>query len=157
MRRSVTRRAPAALAAVAITASAALAGCDGGSQAALPTLPLDTAVPTAAATPTMQLVAGDPSVSVRNAVIACREKNAPLLRALVDGEVPDGELESLFARGTDVQLRGHTDPPAEGGQAMVTVYLTITRESEIEDVERTWELLRDAAGVWRFASLPDCY
>ncbi len=155
MRRSVTRRATAALA--AIFAFAVLAGCDDGSQAVLPTLTLDTAVPTAAATPTLQLVAGDPAVSVRNAVIACREKNAALLRALVDGEVPDAELESLFARGMDVQLRGHTDPPTEGGEATVTVFLTITRESDVVDVERTWELVRDAAGVWRFTSLPDCF
>ncbi len=152
MRRSLTRRAPPALAAV--FAVAVLAGCDGDSQVALPT---NTAVPTAAATPTMALVAGDPSVSVRNAIIACREKNAPLLRALVDGQVTDGELESLFERGSDVQLRGHTNPPGDSGRATVTVFLTITRESEIDDVERTWELVRDEAGVWRFTRLPDCF
>ncbi len=100
---------------------------------------------------------GDPSVSVRNAVIACREKNGDLLRSLVAGKVADEEIEALFERGVDVRLRGHTDPPPDGGRASVTVFLTITRLTEVDDVEREWELERGVDGVWRFAELPDCY
>ena len=96
-------------------------------------------------------------MSVRNAVTACREKNVELLRSLVAGEVTDAEIEELFARGVDVRLRGHTDSPSAGGRASVTVFLTITRLTEVDDVEREWELERGVDGVWRFDELPDCY
>ena len=139
---------------VALVGIAALAGCSGG-PVAVPETP--TASPPPVATPTTVLLAGDPSVSVRNAVTACREKNGELLRSLVANEVTDEEIEALFDRGVDVRLRGHTDPPAEGGRASVTVFLTIIRLAEVDDVEREWELERGIDGVWRFDELPDCY
>ena len=139
---------------VALVGIAALAGCSDGPVAA-PESP--TASPLPVATPTTVLVAGDPSVSVRNAVTACREKNGDLLRSLVAGGVTDEEIEALFDRGVDVRLRGHTEPPAAGGRASVTVFLTITRLAAVDDVEREWELERGVDGVWRFAELPDCY
>ncbi|MCH8065350.1 MAG: hypothetical protein IIC90_05940 [Chloroflexi bacterium] len=133
---------------------ATLAGCSDG-PVAVPETP--TTAPPLVATPTAVSATGDPSVSVRNAVIACREKNGELLRSLVAGEVTDEEIEALFERGVDVRLRGHTDPPREGGRASVTVFLTITRLTVVDDVEREWELERGDDGVWRFAELPDCY
>ena len=139
---------------VALVGMATLAGCSDGPVAA-PETP--TASPPPVATPTTVLVTGDPSVSVRNAVTACREKNGELLRSLVASEVTDEEIEALFDRGVDVRLRGHTDPPAEGGRASVTVFLTIIRLAEVDDVEREWELERGIDGVWRFDELPDCY
>ena len=144
----------AGLGALVAIGIATLAGCSDGPVAA-PETP--TTSPPPVATATTVLVTGDPGVSVRNAVIACREKNGELLRSLVASEVADEEIEALFERGVDVRLRGHTEPPAEGGRASVTVFLTITRLAEVDDVEREWELERGVDGVWRFAELPDCY
>lgn len=101
--------------------------------------------------------AGDPSVTIVNAVQACREKDADRLRSLVAGGVTDQELETLFARGLDVQLRSQSVPEVADGQATVEVGLEVQRADETELVARAWTLRRSADGVWRFEALPDCY
>lgn len=132
-----------------------VACADGGAE--------EPATPTVAATvaraPTLEDVqpAGDPGVTVENAVLACREKDANRLRSFVAGAVPEEEVQALFTRGTDVQLLGQTVLRAEDRQATVDVRLEVHRDGETELVERTWELERGADGVWRLTALPDCF
>lgn len=108
-------------------------------------------------TPRTLVPTGEVSVTVENAVRACREKNAELLRSFVLDAVSLEEIQALFDRGTDVQLKSQTVPPVEDGQATVDVLLEITREAGVESVGRSWELERGGDGVWRFTELPDCF
>lgn len=119
-----------------------------------PTVPA-TVVPSP--TPEDILPAGDPGVTVRNVVLACREKDGDRLRSFVTRTVPEEDIQALFDRGSDVQLLSQTVPRAEAGRASVAVRLRVRRDGEVELVERTWELERGADGVWRFTSVPDCY
>jgi len=101
-------------------------------------------------------VASDPSATVADAIVACREKDAAKLRTLVAAPVTDAQIDALFARGNDVLLKSQT-PSTNGDQASVTAELEIHRDSGTEAIERTWTLARGADGVWRLNALPDCY
>ena len=130
--------------------------CAGGGVDERPTATVATIeVPT----PTARTLAltGEVSVTVENAVRACREKNAELLRSFVLDAVSLEEIQALFDRGTDVQLKSQSVPPADDEQAIVDVLLEISRDDGVETVGRSWELERGADGVWRFAELPDCF
>ena len=111
---------------------------------------------TPAATPTPTPVLGEPKTIVEIAVTACRRRDGELLASLVSGGVSDAELEELFAKGSDVQLRSFTFPAEEGSIVSVTVGLFIQRDGGAEEVERMWEL-EQIGDVWRFTSLPDCF
>ncbi len=100
---------------------------------------------------------GDPGVTVRNVVLACREKDGDRLRSFVAVPVPEQELEALFARGSDVRLLSQTVPQTEDQQATVMVRLSVQRDGEEELVQRTWDLEQGTDGVWRLTALPDCY
>ncbi len=102
-------------------------------------------------------VAGDPAVTVVNAVLACREKDAALLRSFVASTVPEGAIQALFARGTDVLLKRQAPAVIDDRRATVELLLEVHRDGAIESAERTWELERGADGVWRFTRLPDCF
>ncbi len=108
-------------------------------------------------TPRSLVPTGEVSVTVVNAVRACREKNAELLRSFVLDAVSIEEIEALFDRGTDVQLKSQSVPPVDDEQAIVDVLLEISRDDGVETVGRRWELERGADGVWRFDKLPDCF
>ena len=130
--------------------------CAGGGVDERPTATVATIeVPTP--TPRTLALTGEVSVTVENAIRACREKNAELLRSFVLDAVSIEEIEALFDRGTDVQLKSQSVPPVEDRRATVDVLLEITREAGIESVGRSWELGRGTDGVWRFAKLPDCF
>ncbi len=105
----------------------------------------------------VSLPAGDPGVTVENAILACREKDGNRLRSFVAAAVPGTELEALFGRGTDVLLKDMTVQRGEDGSATATVHLKVRREGGEELVERVWELAQGSDGVWRFTGLPDCY
>jgi hypothetical protein len=151
----VSARPLVALIVVAVAFAAACGG-DGASEPATPTPLPPTPVPPTATVPAV-VIAGDPGLSVTSLIQACRRKDAEDVRALVAGEVPDAELQALFARGEDVQLLRQSVPNEPGDRAQVTVLLRIQRSTGPEDVERTWELDRDDEGIWRFTELPDCY
>lgn len=108
-------------------------------------------------TPRSLVPTGEVSVTVENAIRACREKNAELLRSFVLDAVSLDEIQALFDRGLDVRLKSQSVPPVEDGRATVDVLLEITREAGIESVGRRWELERSDDGVWRFTKLPDCF
>ncbi len=130
--------------------------CAGGGVDERPTATVATiVVPTP--TPRSLVPTGEVSVTVVNAVRACREKNAELLRSFVLAAVSIEEIEALFDRGTDVRLKSQTVPPVEDGRVSVDVLLEITREAGVESVGHSWELERGADGVWRFTELPDCF
>ena len=130
--------------------------CAGESVDERPTATVATiVVPTP--TPRSLVPTGEVSVTVENAIRACREKNAELLRSFVLDAVSLEEIEALFDRGTDVRLKSQSVPPVEDGRATVDVLLEITREAGIESVDRSWELERGVDGVWRFDKLPDCF
>ena len=101
--------------------------------------------------------AGDPGVTVENAIQACREKDGARLRSFVAGPVSEDELQALLRRGTDVRLVSRTPPVVDDGRATVTVRLALQRDGESENVERTWALERGDDGVWRFTTLPECF
>ena len=143
---------------VATLAAAALfaAACATGTSISEPTVEVQVAPsPTAAATRAGP--AGDPGVTVANAVQACREKDAQRLLAFVSGDVSLPEVEAMLARGTDVLLRAQSVPEIAGGQATVQVRLEVRRTGETEFVDRSWDLVHDPDGVWRFTELPECY
>jgi hypothetical protein len=100
---------------------------------------------------------GDPGVTVRNVVLACREKDGDRLRSFVATPVSERDLQALFDRGSDVRLLSQTVPEAEDQRATVTVRLSVQRDGEEDLVERTWELEQGSDGVWRLTVLPDCY
>ena len=130
--------------------------CAGGDVDERPTATVATIeVPT----PTARSLAptGEVSVTVVNAIRACREKNAELLRSFVLDAVSLDDIQALFDRGMDVRLKSQSVPPVEDGRATVDVLLEITREAGVETVSRSWELERGADGVWRFAELPNCF
>ena len=130
--------------------------CAGGGVDERPTATVATIeVPTP--TPRTLALTGEVSVTVENAVRACREKNAELLRSFVLDAVSVEEIEALFERGSDVRLKSQSVPPVEDGRATVDVVIEITHEAGVETVDRSWELERGADGVWRFAELPDCF
>lgn len=145
------RAAAQAAALVVFAAILALSGCDGGGTASIVT-PSATSAPAATPTP----VLGEPKTIVEIAVTACRRKDGELLASLVSGSVSDAEIEALFARGSDVQLRSFTFPQEEGTVVSVAVGLLIQRDGGAEEVERMWEL-EQTGDVWRFTSLPDCF
>lgn len=126
--------------------------CGDGAGRSTPTLQRTALTSPVARTP----VDSDPSVTVADAVVACRKRDAGRLRSLVGAEVSDQEIEALFALGNDVLLKGQT-PSVAGDEASVTVYLEVQRDSGTEPVQRTWTLARGADGLWRFTALPDCY
>ena len=131
-----------------------LAGCgDGESQRILPTA---TTEPSTAIAEEV-VPAGDPGVTVENAIQACREKDGDRLRSFVAAPVPDEQLQTLFGRGTDVRLASRTPADVEDGLATVSVRLDLRRGGELETVDRTWELEQSSDGVWRFTTLPDCF
>ena len=131
----------------------ALTACGGGGA---PSVVTPSATSTPAPTPTSTPVLGEPKTIVETAVTACRRKDGELLASLVSGSVSDAELEALFARGSDVQLRSFTFPREEGSVVTVAVGLLIQRDGGAEEVERMWEL-EQQGDVWRFTSLPDCF
>jgi hypothetical protein len=149
------RWADARLAVALLFAALVASACGGGSG--------DTDAPTAApsviASPTAPGVStlGDPGLTVRNVVQACREKDAELIQSYVVGDVPLSEVLTLFARGSDVQLLSQTVPDAPADTTTITVRLRIRRESGSEEVERDWELVRGDDGLWRLTALPDCF
>ncbi len=145
-------RTPAVALAVC-AAILALSACGGGGTATIVT---PSAAQTPAATPTSTPVLGEPKTVVEIAVTACRRKDGELLASLVSGSVSDAELEALFARGNDVQLRSFTFPQEEGTVVTVTVILQVQRDGGAEEVERIWEL-EQQGDIWRFTSLPDCF
>ena len=147
------RAAALAAAFVVFGAIFASSACDGGGTASIAT-PSATSAP--AATPTPTPVLGEPKTIVEIAVTACRRKDGELLASLVSGSVSDAELEALFGRGSDVQLRSFTFPQEEGTVVSVTVGLLIQREGGADEVERVW-VLEQTGDVWRFTSLPDCF
>lgn len=100
---------------------------------------------------------GEVSVTVVNAIRACREKNAELLRSFVLDAVSIEEIQALFDRGTDVRLLSQSVPVVEDGRATVDVVIEIIHEFGGEPVSRSWELERGVDGVWRFTELPDCF
>ncbi len=102
------------------------------------------------------MLSSDPSATIENVVLACREKDSTLLRAFLATTVPDAQVQALFALGRDVVLKGQT-PAITGDQAAVTVDLEIQRSTGSERVQRTWQLVRAADGLWRLTALPDCY
>jgi hypothetical protein len=141
-----------AIAALAIAlAAASCGGSDTADDVAT------SVVDSATVAPPAGLPSGDPSVTVVNAIQACREKDGDRLRAFVSPAVPDADVQALFARGMDVRLESQTVPEVEGASATVEVQLEVRREQEIEQVSRTWTLQLDEDGVWRFAGLPDCF
>ena len=130
--------------------------CAGGGVDERPAVTVATiVVPTP--TPRSLVPTGEVYVTVENAVSACREKNAELLRSFMLDAVSLDGIQALFDRGMDVRLKSQSVPPVEDGRATVDVLLEITREAGIESVDRSWELERGADGVWRFARLPDCF
>ena len=112
--------------------------------------------PTTSASPG-DLPSGDPSVTVVNVIQACREKDGDRLRSFVAGTVADADVQALFARGADVRLESQTLPEIQGARETVTVRLEVRRDGEVESVNRDWTLQRDADGVWRLITLPDCF
>jgi hypothetical protein len=138
----------AALTAIALLLSTACGGNDSG--------PAPTEPPTPAPTSTV-LVPADPTVTVANAVQACREKDAQRLRSLLAAPVSDDEIEAMWRDGTDVRLLNQTIPEITDGPVEVTVVLRIDARDEQFDAERTWELERGPDAVWRLTKLPDCY
>lgn len=130
--------------------------CAGGGVDERPTATVATIeVPTP--TPRSLAPAGEVSVTVENAIRACREKNAELLRSFVLDAVSLEEIQALFERGTDVQLKSQSVPPVDDGRATVEVVIEISRDDGVETAGRSWELERGADGVWRFDKLPDCF
>ncbi|MEX2158707.1 MAG: hypothetical protein WEB04_04820 [Dehalococcoidia bacterium] len=118
-----------------------------------------TVAPTFVANPTQPPIAslGDPGLTVRNAVQACREKDADLLKTFVAGDVSLTDIAALFARGSDVRLISQSIPEPAGDTASITVRLHIEREGASEEVARTWDLVRSDDGLWRLTELPDCF
>ena len=110
-----------------------LAACGGASGERSTPTPTARDEPATATFP----LAGDPGAVVEQAVQACREKDAGLLRSLIAGPVADADIE--------------------GDRAAVEVRLEIHRPAEIETINRMWQLEIDATGAWRFSELPDCY
>ena len=138
---------------LALIASLACAGGDVDERPTATVATIEIATPT----PRTLALTGEVSVTVENAVRACREKNAELLRSFVLDAVSFEEIEALFDRGMDVRLKSQSVPPVEDGRATVDVVIEITHEAGVETVDRSWELERGADGVWRFAELPDCF
>jgi len=94
--------------------------------------------------------------TIENVVLACREKDAASLNALLAAPAAGADIEALFALGRDVVLKGQT-PTITDGEASVVVELEIQRETGSERVQRTWALARGTDGLWRLTALPDCY
>lgn len=133
----------------------AFAACTGATPDELPTA---SPAATIAPAPTREAVvpAGEPGVTVEIAVLACREQDGELLRALTAGPVTDEELQALFDRGTLLRLVSQTVPEAPGDGTSITVRLEVSRDGATETVERDWALERSEDGVWRLTELPDC-
>lgn len=142
------------LAVAIVTLSILATACGGGDDAALPTPP-----PSVVATPTSPGVStlGDPGLTVRNVVEACREKDAALIQSYVSGTPSIGDIEAIFARGSDVQLLSQTVPDAIEETTTITVRLRIRRDSGSDEVARDWDLVRGADGLWRLTEPPDCF
>ena len=141
--------------ALVLVASLALIACGGGgSPEGTPTAAIEDAATHA---PTGIAPGGDPTVTVEQAILACREKNAGVLRSFVGADVTDAEIEALFARGRDVRLLVQAEPVLDDSTASVDVRLHIDRDAGFDEVDRSWQLVRGDDGVWRFTSLPDCY
>ena len=144
----------ALIASLCVIAIVAAACGDGDGSSSDPTA-LPTAIEGPAAPDVTTL--GDPGLTVRNAVLACREKDADLLRSFVAADVSLSDIIALFARGSDVQLLVQSIPEPGGNTASVTVLLEIHRAGDIDEVERTWDLVRGDDGLWRLTELPDCF
>jgi hypothetical protein len=129
-----------------------LAACGGAAHAP----PSTVEILTPSSTPTPAVLSSDPSATIENVVLACREKDAALLRSFLATPVPDEQVQALFALGRDVVLKGQT-PAITGDQASVTVDLEIQRTTGSERVQRIWQLVRGADSLWRLTALPDCY
>jgi len=147
-------RVAAAIAALGL-ASGALLGCGDDSGKGPASGPGSTS-PTAALTEAAPLP-GDPGVTVVNVIQACREQAGERLRSFVAVAVSEEELQALFARGRDVRLVSQTPPEIDGERATVQVRLEIQREGRMDVVDRTWELVPAADGVWRLTRLPNCF
>jgi hypothetical protein len=137
---------------IAFAATAAF-GCGDGSSAP------PTVAPTFVANPTQPPIAslGAPGLTISNAILACNEKDADLLKTFVEGDVSLSDIAALFARASSVRLLSQTVPEPSGDSASVTVRLDIAREGSSEQVERTWDLVRGDDGLWRLTQLPDCF
>jgi hypothetical protein len=127
-----------------------LVACSGGRTTPTATLEA-TVAPTATS-----VLSSDLELTIENVVLACREKDSALLRTFLATAVPDEQVQALFALGRDVVLKGQT-PAITGDQASVTVDLEVQRTTGSERVQRTWQLVRGADGLWRLTALPDCY
>lgn len=150
-------RGSLALPIAALLAASVVVGCGGGENETATTSPAATSVVLGATRSATVAPQGDPGGTIENVILACSEKNGPLLRTFVAQPVSDEELDALFAVGTDVRLAVRAPAEVEGDRATVEVRLEVTREGEAQLVDRTWELERGADGVWRFIELPDCY
>ena len=139
---------------VIMLALVSFVACGGSDVAERPT-PAEPTIAVTSPSPDAAAPTGDPGVTVENVIQACREKDGARLRSFVVGAVSEEEIEALFRRGTDVRLAGRTPPRIDGGRATVEVRLQLDGEQGV--VQRTWELERGAAGVWRFTTLPDCF
>jgi len=143
-----------------------LAGCDGDNTPYTGGTPGDGGTTATAGSPaaTPAEPGGEPSVSVENVILACREKNGVQLRQFVGerirSRVTDEEIEQLLGRGADVKLVSQsTEQHSEDGRstATVSVRLEVERAGGTETVEREWQLEREGDGVWRFTELPECF
>jgi hypothetical protein len=130
------------------------AACGAGGQNGQPTI----AVTVAVSSPTPRnTTPRDPTSAVVAAVQACREKDATALQALIAGAPSVQEIQTMFARGTDVQLLSQSLPEAPEGSVSIDVTLTLTGPEGPEPVQRTWDLVEQTTGGWLFTTLPDCY
>jgi hypothetical protein len=140
---------------VAAPAALLLAACGGGGDA--PATPAVTVVETMPVAVTLVPSAGDPGITVEQAVRACQEKNAELMRNFIAHGVPIEEIEAAFATEAEVRLSSRTLPAIEGDSASIDVVLEVTLAGEMGVVEDTWELERGEDGIWRLTALPACF
>jgi hypothetical protein len=136
-----------------VLAAALLVACGSAAHAPTPTIRHTSAVPTLA--PTSPL-SSDITRTIENVVLACRQKDAALLRTYIAADVSVPQTEALFALGRDVTLRSQT-ASVTGDQASVALDLQIERDTGFENVRRTWQLTHGADGLWHLTALPDCY
>jgi hypothetical protein len=109
----------------------ALLGCGGDSPASTPGAVIDEPATNAPTGPAPQ---GDPGVTIEQAILACREKNAGKLRAFVAADLMDSEIEALFSRGRDVRLLLQAEPEIFESNATVDVRQRVERETGAEEV-----------------------
>ncbi len=136
-----------------IALSAVLVACSSTAHAPTPTVRHTSAAPTPI--PTSPL-SSDITRTIENVVLACRQKDAPLLRTYIAVDVSVAQIDALFALGHDVTLRSQA-ANVTGDQASVTVELQIERDTGFENAQRTWQLTHGPDGLWHLTALPDCY